>query len=180
MERTLAAAITVMMAGTSIWLATAPADARPKPPAPPVDDSATIKVLPKWTYQGDGKLAVMATCSQRQDIRVVTSKMLPYPVDLRQAGNLRINVTDKTKPGKYAITVWCVQKNGYVDAFNMTSVKIVKHLPPFKQPRTPALPRHFKAAVTVSSGPPVVKKTSHGKKTHSKKTHSKKKPKKGH
>jgi hypothetical protein len=175
MERTLTAAITVMMTGTSIWLATAPAEARPKPPAPPVNYSATIKVLPRWTYQGDGKLAVTAKCSQRQEIRVVTSKMLPYPVNMRQAGNLRINVTDKTKPGKYDITVWCVRKNGYVDAFNMTSVKIVKHLPPFKQPPTPALPRHFKAAVTVSSGPPVVKKTSPGKKTH-----GKKKPRKGH
>ena len=175
MKRTLAAAITVMMAGTSIWLATAPADARSKPPKPPVNYSATIKVLPKWTYQGDGKLAVTATCSQRLDLPVVTSKMLPYPVALRHGGNLLIHVTDKTKPGKYTIALWCVPKNGRVDALGMMSVKIVKRLPPFRQPRTPALPRHFKANVTVCSGPPMVKKTSHGKNPH-----GKKKPKKGH
>ena len=166
MKRTLAAAITVVMAGTSIWLATAPADARSKPPKPPVNYSATIKVRPKWTYQGDGKLAVTATCSQRLDLPVVTSKMLPYPVALRHGGNLLIHVTDKTKPGKYTIALWCVPKNGRVDALGMMSVKIVKRLPPFKQPRTPALPRHFKANATVYSGSPAVKKTSHGKNNH--------------
>jgi hypothetical protein len=154
------------MAGTSIWLATAPADARTKPPKPPVNYSATIKVLPKWTYQGDGMLAVTATCSQRLDLPVVTSKMLPYPVALPHGGNLLINVTNKTKPGKYEITLWCVPKNGRVDALGMMPVKIMKRLLPFKQPRTPALPRHFKANATVYSGSPAVKKTSHGKNNH--------------
>src|ERR1019366_8955580 len=116
MKRTLAAAITALLTGTSIWLGSAPADARSKPPKQPVNHSATIKVLTRWTYQGDGKLAVKASCSQRLDLAVVRSKMLPYPVSLRHGGNLLINVTDKTKPGRYAIALWCVPKGGRVHA----------------------------------------------------------------
>jgi hypothetical protein len=167
MKRTLAAAITALLTGTSIWLASAPADARSKPPKQPVNHSATIKVLTRWTYQGDGKLAVKASCSQRLDLAVVRSKMLPYPVNLRHGGNLLINVTDKTKPGKYAIALWCVPKGGRINAVDVMSVKIMKRLTSFKQPRTPALPRHFHASVTVRSGPPAVRTTSHGKNKHS-------------
>jgi hypothetical protein len=166
MKRTLAAGITAIMAGTSIWLASGPADARPNPPKQPVNDSATVKVLPRWTYQGNGKLAVTASCSQRLDSAVVTSKILTYPINLPHGGNLLINVTNKTKPGKYEITLWCVPKNGRVDALGIMSVRIMKRLLPFKQPRTPALPRHFKANATVSSGSPAVKKTSNGKNSH--------------
>jgi hypothetical protein len=172
MKRTLAAAITAMMAGTSIWLASAPADARSKPPKPPVHHSATIKVLTRWTYQGDGKLAVTANCSQRRDLAVVRSTMLPYPVKLRHGGNLLINVTDKTKPGKYAIALWCAPKDGRVNAVDVMSVKIMKRLTPFRQPRTPALPRHFHPCVTVRSGPPAARTTSPGKNKHSMDKHS--------
>ena len=42
----------------------------PQPPAP----SATLRVVPRWTYQGSGKLAVIAGCSQRGDARVIGSK----------------------------------------------------------------------------------------------------------
>jgi hypothetical protein len=181
MKRTLAAAVTALMAGTSIWMATAPAEARSQPPRPQVNNSATIKALPKWTYQGNGKLAVTASCSKRLDLAVVSSKMLPYSVNLRHGGNLLIMVTDKTKPGKYTITLWCVPKGGRVDALDVMSVKIMKRLPSFKQPRTPALPRHFHASVTVRSGPPAVRTTSHGKNKHSMNTpcgcmHRKKQP----
>jgi hypothetical protein len=171
MKRTLAAAITALMAGTSIWLASAPAEARSTPPKPPVSHSATIKALTRWTYQGDGKLAVTASCSQRRDLAVVRSKMLPYPVKLRHGGNLLINVTDKTKPGKYAITLTCGPKGGRVNAVDAMSVKIMKRLTPFKQPRTPALPRHFHASVTIRSGPAAVRATSPGKGKHSMNTH---------
>jgi hypothetical protein len=177
MKRTFAAAAAVAMAGASVWLATAPADAKPSPPKPPKLDSATIKVVPKWTYQGDGRLAITTQCSQRQDLHVVSSTMLPHLVALRGGGNLLVRVTDKTKPGKYAIALWCVPKKGPVDSLDIAWVKVVKRMPAFKQPSEPALPRHFKAQVTVSSGPPVVKKTSHGTK---KSKNGAKKSKKGH
>lgn len=181
MKRTLAAAITALMAGTSIWLASAPADARSKPAEPQVNHSATIKALTRWTYQGDGKLAVTANCSQRRDLAVVRSKMLPYPVKLRHGGDLLINVTDKTKPGKYAIALTCAPKGGQVNAADVMSVKIMKRLAPFKQPRTPALPRHFHASVTVRSGPPAARTPAPGKNEHcgcmhSRKHHAKKAP----
>jgi hypothetical protein len=158
MKRTLAVAVTALLTGTSLWLASAPAYARARPPAPA---SATIKILQKWTYQGDGRLAVTAACSRRQDARIIMSTMLPGPVNLRDSGKLLIHVTGRTKPGRYTITLWCTPANGRVDALDMASVRIVKHFPPFRQPPTPRLPKHFKANVTVSSGPPVVK---HGKK----------------
>ncbi len=152
MKRTFAAVITAVLA--MAWLATGPAYAKPKP-KPPAQDSATIKVAPKWTYQGGGKLAVIARCSYRQDSRVVASKMLPRAVNLHGHPDLLINVTGKTKPGKYAIALWCVTRKGQVDALDMAWVKIVKRMPDFQQPSAPPLPRHFKANVTVQSGPPV-------------------------
>ncbi len=166
MKRTLAVAITALMAGTSIWLASSPADARPKPAKSPVHQSATIKALTRWTYQGDGKLAVTANCPQRRDLAVVRSKMLPHPVNMRHGGYLLINVTDKTKPGKYAIALSCAPKGGRVNGADVISVKIMKRLSPFKQPRTPALPRHFHASVTVRSGPPAARTTAPGKSEH--------------
>ena len=158
MKRTFAAVVTAVLASTSIWLAAGPADAKPSPPKPPPQDSATIKVVPEWTYRGDGKLAVIAKCSYRQDLRVIWSRMLPRPVNLRGGGNLLIRVTNKTKPGKYSIAFWCVTKKGAVDAMDMTRVKIVKRLPGWRQPQAPPLPRHFKAKVTVCTGPAVVVK----------------------
>ncbi len=159
MKRTFAAVVTAVLASTSIWLAAGPADAKPSPPKPPPpQDSATIKVVPEWTYRGDGKLAVIAKCSYRQDLRVIWSRMLPRPVNLRGGGNLLIRVTNKTKPGKYSIAFWCVTKKGAVDAMDMTRVKVVERLPGWRQPPAPPLPRHFKANVTVSTGPAVVVK----------------------
>lgn len=150
MKRTLAAAAAAAVACTSIGLAAAPAEAKSRPRP----DIATIKVVPGWTYQGGGHFAVTAKCSYRQDLPVVWSKMLPRPVNLRHGGNLLIRVTDKTTPGKYAIVLWCVTKNGQVDALAMQRVKVLKRLPNWNQPFEPALPRHFKANVTVQSGPP--------------------------
>ena len=158
MKRTFAAVVTAVLASTSIWLAAGPADAKPSPPKPPPQDSATIKVVPEWTYRGDGKLAVIAKCSYRQDLRVIWSRMLPRPVNLRGGGNLLIRVTNKTKPGKYSIAFWCVTKKGAIDAMDMTRVKVVKRMPGWRQPPAPPLPRHFKANVTVSTGPAVVVK----------------------
>jgi hypothetical protein len=165
MKRALVAAATVMMAGTSIWLAAAPADAKMTPPMIHVTNySATIKVVPRWTYGDGGKLAVITTCSPRPVMSVVMSTMLPHAVDLRGGGNLLIKVTGKTKPGKYTIMLWCVGGNSFTYALAVTSVKIMTLLPPFNQPTAPALPRNFKATATVSSAPPVVKKATKAKK----------------
>jgi hypothetical protein len=165
MKRTFAAAVAAVTACTSIWLAGTEAAsataARPKPlPSP----SATLRVVPKWTYQGGGKLAVIAACSNRADLRLITSKMLPRPVTLRKAGNLLIKVTNKTHPGKYTIMLLCVGMHQQADAADMKSVRVLKVLSDFYQPDPPALPKHFKPAVTVSSGPPARKKTPHHKK----------------
>ena len=117
MKRPFAAVIAAVTASTSIWLA-ASADAasvtwlaHAKPTPPPVP-SAMLHVVPKWTYQHGGKLAVITTCSERRDLRIVTSTMLRYPVILRKGGNLLIKVANKTNPGKYIITLWCVM-SGY-------------------------------------------------------------------
>jgi hypothetical protein len=45
-------------------------------------------------------------------------------------------------------------------------VKILKRLGRFKQPTPPGLPKHFKAIVTVTAGPPAPAKNPHGKKKH--------------
>jgi hypothetical protein len=168
MKRTFAA-VAAVTAGTSIWLATAPAYARPKPATMP---SATIQVVPKWTYQGGGKLAVITVCSERGDLHVVASKLLRHPVALH-GRNLLIQVTNKTKPQKYAITLWCVAKSGLTDAMDVKWVKVLKRLPGWKQRPAPHLPPHFKPNVTVQSGPPAAVKASHGKgpKRHAKKGH---------
>ncbi len=123
MKRTIAAVITAVTASTLIWLAACGsadaasvaslAHAKPKPPSVP---SAALHVAPKWTYQHGGKLAVIATCSERRDLRVVTSKMLRHPVILRKGGNLLIKVANKTNAGKYVITLWCVNSHHLIDA----------------------------------------------------------------
>ncbi len=171
MKRTFAAVITAVTTSTSIWLAASGsadaasagwmAHAKPKPsPAP----SAALHVVPKWTYQHGGKLAVIATCSQRRDLRVVTSNMLRQPVILRQGGNLLIKVANKTNPGKYTITLWCANSHNQVDALDVQQVKIYKRFGRFKQPTPPGLPKHFKANVTVTAGPPARAPKPHGKK----------------
>jgi hypothetical protein len=171
MKRTFAAAIAAVTASTSIWLAASGsadaasvtwlAHAKPKPPPVP---SAVLHVVPKWTYQHGGKLAVISTCSERRDLRVVTSNMLRYPVVLRKGGNLLIKVANKTNPGKYTITLWCVNSHHQVDALAVQQVKIYKRFGRFKQPTPPGLPKHFKANVTVTAGPPAPAPKAHGKK----------------
>ena len=126
--------------------------------------SATLRVVPAWTYQDGGKIAVIAACSERADLRVVTSKMLPSPVTLRKGGKLLIKLTHKTRPGKYAIMLFCMGMNKQIDSVDMKSVRIRKLLGGFRQPDPPALPKHFKPNVTVSSGPPAPAKAAHHKK----------------
>lgn len=152
MKRTFAAIAATALASTSIALATAAAEAKTKTPA---QDTATIRVVPKWTYQG-GKLAVITKCAYRQDNGTVRSSMLPKPVTVGGSGNVLIRVTKKTSPGKYTIGFWCAAK-GLIDAFEETTVKILKTMPGWKQPSAPSLPKHFKAKVTVQSGPPAAK-----------------------
>ena len=157
MKRTFfAAVVAAVTASTQIWLAgpetaTAATAARPRLPAAP---SATLRVVPKWTYQDGGKIAVIVACSTRADLRVVTSKMLPSPVTMSKGGNLLIKLTHKTHPGKYSIMLSCMGKNKQIDSVAVKSVKILKVLSGFRQPRQPGLPKHFKPNVTVSSGPP--------------------------
>jgi hypothetical protein len=139
------------------------AHAKPKPPPAP---STALHVVPKWTYQHGGKLAVIATCSERRDVRVITSRMLRHPVILRKRGNLLIKVANKTNTGKYTIILWCVNSHGLIDAMDAQQVKILKRLGRFKQPTPPGLPKHFKAIVTVTAGPPAPAKNPHGKKKH--------------
>lgn len=162
MKRTLAAIAATALASTSIALAGAPAEARTKPPA---QDTATIRVVPKWTYQG-GKLAVLTKCAYRNDNGTVRSSMLPKPVTLHSGGNVLIRITKKTNPGKYTIGFWCATKKGLIDAYEETKVKILKTLPDWKQPSAPPLPKHFKAKVTVQSGPPAAKPKKKAKKGH--------------
>src|SRR5690348_13822071 len=111
LKRTIAAAIAAVTAGTSMWLAASAAGAataasagtaagamaaRPGSPGP----SATLRVAPGWTYQDGGKLAVIAGCSQRGDVRVINSNLLPRPVRMNKGKNLLIKLIGKTKPGK--------------------------------------------------------------------------------
>ena len=166
MKRTFAGAVAAVTASTSMWLtatmAASAAAARPAPPAP----SATLRVVPGWTYQGGGKLAVITDCSQRGDTRVISSsKLLPRTIRMSKGRNLLIKVTRKTKPGKYAIVLLCERKHKVPDSVDVKTVRIYKVLGAFRQPGQPALPPHFKPDVTVSSGPPA----QHHKKPHHKK-----------
>src|SRR5215469_13938186 len=122
MKRTLAVAVT---AGAMLGLTgTGVAGAAPPP-------KATLRVAPGWTYQGSGKLAVITACSQRGDVPVVGSKMLPGPVALGRGHNLEIKVTNKTRPGRYTINLFCTRKSGkrlLIDAAAMKRVRILKVL----------------------------------------------------
>jgi len=162
LKRTIAAAIAAVTAGTSMWLAASAADAataataagataaRPGPPPP----SATLRVVPGWTYQDGGKLAVIAGCSRRGDVRVIGSKLLPRPVRMSKGKNLLIKLIGKTKPGKYTIALLCEDKHQVPDSVDVKSVKIYTVLGAFQQPDQPVLPNHFTPDVTVSAGPP--------------------------
>ena len=158
MKRTIAAAIAAVTAGTSIWLAASaagaataagPTAARPGPPP-----SATLRVVPGWTYQDGGKLAVIAGCSQRGDVRVIGSKLLLRPIRMSKGKNLLIKLTGKTKPGKYAIALLCEDKHQVPDSVDVKWVRIYTVLGAFQQPDQPVLPNHFTPDVTVSAGPP--------------------------
>ena len=177
MKRTFAVVIMGVTAGTSIALAApvhassaasaapaAPALAASAKPKPQVMPSATLRVVPSWTYRDGGKLAVIATCSERTGLRVITSRMLRHPVLLRKRGNLLIKLTSKINTGKYTIVLSCVDKQHQVDAMAVKSVTIRKRLGGFKMPAPPRLPKHFKPAVTVVAGPPAPAKAVHGKK----------------
>src|SRR5882724_8667538 len=128
----IAAAIAAVTAGTSMWLAASAAGAataagataaRPGPPP-----SATLRVVPGWTYQDGGKLAVIAGCSQRGDVRVIGSKLLPRPVRMSKGKSLLIKVTGKTKPGKYTIVLLCADKHKQPDSVDVQKVRIYKVL----------------------------------------------------
>ena len=136
MKPTFAAAVAAVTASTSVWL------------------TATLRVVPRWTYQDGGKLAVIAGCSQRGDVRVIGSRLLPRPVRMSKGSSLLIKITGKTKPGKYAIALLCEDKHNQPDSVDMKTVRIYKVLGAFQQPDQPALPAAFKPDVTVSSGPP--------------------------
>ena len=159
MKRILAIAVT---AGAVLSVA-APAAAAAGPRPAPMP-RATLRVVPGWTYQGSGKLAVIASCSQRGDMRVVGSKMLPRLVTLTKGPNLEIKITDKTRPGIYTINLFCTGKNKQIDSAAKKKVRILKVLGTFQQPDAPGLPKHFKPDVTISSGPPAPVKKKHGTK----------------
>ena len=160
MKRTIAAAVAAVTASTSMWLAAtttasattaaSAAMARPARPAP----SATPRVVPSWTYQDGGKLAVVAGCSQPGDARVISSKLLPRPIRMTKGKNLLIKLTGKTKPGKYTIVLLCEDKHQVPDSVDVKSVRIYTVLGAFQQPDQPLLPDHFTPDVTVSAGPP--------------------------
>ena len=128
MKRTLAAAVT---AGVIMGLAGAARPAGPGGQAAPMP-RATLRVVPGWTYQGSGKLAVITSCSQRGDLPVVGSKLLPRPVTLRKGhepgdqespiGHARANTT---------INLFCTRKVGkrqHIDSAAMKRVRILKVL----------------------------------------------------
>ena len=152
MKRTFAAAVAAVTASTSMWLtATMAASAAMAKPAAPI---ATLRVVPRWTFQDGGKLAVIAGCSQRGDVRVISSRLLPQPVRMSEGSSLLIKITGKTKPGRYAIALRCEDKHNQPDSVDVKTVTIYQVLGAFQQPDQAALPSAFKPDVTVSSGPP--------------------------
>ena len=143
MKRTIAA---VVAAAGSMWLATAPAYAKPAPKPP----TATLRIMPQWTYLGGGELAVTTQCSVRKDLRVIFSRLLYRPVVVPGAGNLLVRVTGKTRPGKYAIGLECVDRR-QVDAVAIKTVTVRKPLAGWTG-SPPSLPRHFKPDLIVQTG----------------------------
>ena len=168
MKRTIAAAIAAVTASTSMWLAASAASAAAAAGATAAaaagataataagapGPSAALRVVPGWTYQDGGKLAVIAGCSQRGDVRVINSNLLPRPVRMSKGKNLLIKLTGKTKPGKYAIALLCEDKHQVPDSVDVKWVRIYTVLGAFQQPDQPVLPNHFTPDVTVSAGPP--------------------------
>lgn len=146
MKRTIAAVVTAVAATGSMWLATAPAYAKPAPKPP----TATLRIMPQWTYLGGGELAVTTKCSVRKDLRVIFSPLLYRPVVVPGAGNLLIRVTGKTRPGKYAIGLECVDQR-QVDAVVIKTVTVRKQLAGWTG-SPPSLPRHFKPDLIVQTG----------------------------
>jgi len=130
-----------------------------------VAPAATLRVMPRWTYQDGGKLAVIAGCSQRGDVRVISSKLLPRPVRMSK-GSLLVKITGKTKPGKYAIALRCEDKHNQPDSVDVKTVRIYKVLGASRQPDQPGLPSAFKPDVTVSSGPPAAAHPKQRQKGH--------------
>jgi hypothetical protein len=148
MKRTIAAVVVTAVAATgSISLATMPAYAKPAPKPP----TAALRIIPRWTYLGGGKFAVVTKCSERNDLRVIFSPLLYRPVVVPGAGNLLIQVTGKTRPGKYAIGLECVDRR-QVDAAVIKTVTVRKRLAGWAMASPPSLPRHFKPDLTVQTG----------------------------
>ena len=102
--------------------------------------TATLRVVPGWTYRDGGTLAVIAGCSQRGDVRVISLKLLPRPVRMSKGSSLLIKVTGRE------------------------TVRIYMVLGAFQQPDQPALPSAFKPEVTVSSGQPAATHPKPGQK----------------
>ena len=146
MQRTISALGAVMAAAGSMWLATVPAYAKPAPKPP----TATLRIMPQWTYLGDGEFAVTTKCSERKDLRVIFSPLLYRPVVVPGAGNLLIRVTGITKPGKYAIGLECVDAR-QVDAVTFKTVAVRRQLAGFTG-SPPSLPRNFKPDLIVATG----------------------------
>ena len=146
MKRTIAAVVTAVATTGSIWLATVPAYAKPAPKPP----TATLRIMPRWTYLGGGKFAVTTKCSAHKDLRVIFSPLLYRPVVVPGAGNVLIRVTGKTKPGRYAIGLECVGQR-QVDAVVFKTVTVRKQLAGWIM-ASPRLPRHFKPDLTVRTG----------------------------
>ena len=146
MQRTIAAVSAVVAAAGSMWLATAPAYAKTHAKSP----TATLHIMPRWTYLGGGEFAVTAKCSAGKDSRVVFSPLLYRPVVVPGAGNLLIRVTGKTKPGKYLIGLECVDRR-QVAAVTVKTVTVRKKLPGWIV-APPSLPRNFKPDLIVAAG----------------------------
>jgi hypothetical protein len=147
MKRTIAAAVTAVAATGSISLATTPAYAKPAPTPP----TATLRIMPQWTYLDGGEFAVVTKCSARKDLRVIFSPLLYRPVVVPGAGNQLIRVTGKTKPGRYAMGLECVDQ-GQVDAVVIKTVTVRKKLAGWIMASPPSLPRHFRPDLTVQTG----------------------------
>jgi hypothetical protein len=84
---------------------------------------------------------VIAGCSQRGDVRVISSKLLPRPVRMSK-GSLLVKIAGKTKPGKYAIALLCEDEHNQPDSVDVKTVRIYKVLGAFQQPDQPACPRN--------------------------------------
>jgi hypothetical protein len=147
MKRTIASVVIAVAATGSTWLATVPAYAKPAPKPP----TATLRIMPRWTYVDDGEFAVTTKCSMRKDLRVIFSSLLYRPVVVPGAGNLLVQVTGKTKPGSYAIGLECVGQR-QVDAMVIKTITVRKQLAGWIMASPPSLPRHFKPDLTVRTG----------------------------